>query len=173
MLPKVNWQLYGNEKLKHNINSHDFINVQSQKHTLLHNFSHSFKESLLGGIPLECPVGGDDSVLVIPKTYEGFLMTLRKYATDHAAMRKSYPMRTLVWRCIAYQICGGLGDRLRGITYSLLLAIFSRRNLVIMWGDSFLHSHMIKWKDKTVALMMLTSFVSSQLIVLRRSWSIT
>ena len=151
----VDWQLYGHEKLKHKINSHDITNVKGGKHVLLHNASHSFKEDLLSGIPLECPFGEDDSeIMLIPKTYERFLISLKKYATDHAAMRKSYPRRTLVWQCSVHQVCGGLGDRLMGITYSLLLAIFSRRNLVIVWGDksegSFLYPHMINWKDETV-----------------------
>ena len=36
-----------------------------------------------------------------------------------------------MWVCIHH--CGGLGDRIKGITSSLLLAMFSRRRLLLTW----------------------------------------
>ena len=46
--------------------------------------------------------------------------------------------------------CGGLADRLRGIAFSLLLAVFSRRRLLLHWGmpngeHVFLKPNLINW----------------------------
>lgn len=166
---KVDWQLYGDGELEDIFPWNDLSDIHDQQHAFLDTVSRSFQRDLLSGIPLRCPVGGgslEDNLL--PKKYERFLKTLESYASYHNAMGKSSSSRrTLVWWCSSFELCGGLGDRIRGITYSLLLAMLSRRRLLIVWGansgGAFLHPHMINWKDKTIN-NLLTKWVRNDVV---------
>jgi len=64
--------------------------------------------------------------------YEKLLQSLTEYAAFHSEVSDA---RQLIWKCdYAEGFCGGLADRLRGIAYTLLLAVFSRRRLLLYWG---------------------------------------
>ena len=156
-LLKVDWKLYGDGELEP-VFGNDFTDIHVYQHTFLETVSRSFQEDLLNGIPLKCPFGGGSyskDELLLSKKYERFLKTLENYASYHDTMAKSPSRRTLVWWCSTFNYCGGLGDRIRGTAYALLLAMISRRKLLIVWpADSegvYLHPHMINWKDKIVS----------------------
>ena len=86
----------------------------------------------------------------MPSKYEKLLLSLAEYATFH---REVSDAPQLIWRCgHAPGCCGGLADRLhvRGIVYTLLLAAFSRRRLLLHWGmpngeHVYLKSNLINW----------------------------
>ena len=93
---------------------------------------------------LNCPPGALG--LYQQNLYEPFVRALENYT-------KSYNLpsnhRTLTWQCRANTQCsGGLADRLRGVSYSLLMAIITQRRLQISWDDlagQYLYPHMIDW----------------------------
>lgn len=116
---------------------------------LLKDVSKVFQNRLLNSLPLPCAVG----TTMLDKKYSRFLKTLQTYANLHRVVENS-ASRTLTWQCPVQEYCGGLGDRIRGVSYALLLAMFSRRKLVVFWeGPSegtYLHPHMIDWRDERV-----------------------
>ena len=77
-----------------------------------------------------------------------FLKALQRYATFHRE-EGSREIRTLLWRCVMKPTCGGLADRLKSITFSLLLAMITQRRLSIAWPQvgkqAFLHHNVINW----------------------------
>ena len=52
-----------------------------------------------------------------------------------ALLRGEDTIRTLTWTC--YTLCGGIGDRVKGIATSLLLAALTDRLLLIGWSTPF------------------------------------
>lgn len=116
-----------------------------------------FQESLKSGLPLECASRLEG--WLHPK-YARFLRTLLDYGY-HNRVRNS---RTLTWKCTVYDYCGGLGDRIRGVAYALLLAMFSRRRLVIFWEHptegQYLHPYMMNWADEDIFQFLRTSMGS-------------
>ena len=111
-----------------------------------------FQQQLTSGLILECAHN-----LLHPK-YARFLRTLFDYGNQHNHVRSS---RTLTWQCSVYDYCGGLGDRIRGVAYALLLAVFSRRRLVVFWEapteGQYLHPYMLNWTDEGVFHFLRTS----------------
>jgi len=108
------------------------FNVQQLK-TELHKF------------PLAC-CPGDEGLL--PKKYDRFLQSLAEYAVFHKRATARDDKRVLVWQCDMSSYCGGLADRLKGITYSLLLAMFSKRRLLLNWSSGeqvYLKPNVINW----------------------------
>ena len=64
---------------------------------------------------------------------------------------KSSDVRTLTWHCTDTYDCGGLGHRVNGITAFLLLAIASKRVLLLKWDKTsvektYLLPNMIDWR---------------------------
>ena len=59
--------------------------------------------------------------------------------------------RTLVWQCRVHTVCGGLADRLKGMTLAILLAMFSQRRLVLDFEDcaerAYTTTNVINWAD--------------------------
>ena len=59
--------------------------------------------------------------------------------------------RVLAWHCKLYG-CGGIGDHLRGVLSIFVVALFSRRRLVMYWEapseNLYLRPNMINWDDK-------------------------
>ena len=112
------------------------------------NVSTLFQKRLLKSLPVPCAKGA-----IIDKKYSRFLKSLQTYANFHRVIKNS-GSRTLTWQCSMQEYCGGLGDRIRGVSYALLLAMFSRRKLVIFWeGPSegtYLHPYMVDWRDERV-----------------------
>ena len=66
---------------------------------------------------------------------------LSSYRQQHIRWRKLLlegkveEIRTLTWYCDAW--CGGLGDRVRSIGFSLMLAMISNRLLLVQWRQPF------------------------------------
>ncbi len=108
-----------------------------------------FQEQIMSGLPLYCHPGEEG---LFKRRYSRFLHILQAYVDQHHAMKQLPSSRTLTWHCPPQGYCGGLGDRIRGVTYALLLAIFSRRQLIIFWEGpaegAFLTPHMIDWRDE-------------------------
>ena len=84
--------------------------------------------------------------------YSKFLEVLAIYTEFHVQERPRESTRRLIWICDVYRACGGLADRIKGVTYALTLAILSRRVLLLDWRDShfgeqaFLQPNMINWQ---------------------------
>ena len=107
------------------------------------NRLHSLKEKLQI-LPITCFPGSEG---LFPKKYTKFLLALAEYATFHS---NASNVRKLIWKCGPGGICGGLGDRLRGIAFTLLLAVLSRRKLLLYWGmpngeQIYLKPNIINW----------------------------
>ena len=102
-----------------------------------------------------------ESNAVLERKYAKFLDVLSVYTAFHKQERNAEGTRRLIWICDLYQACGGLADRIKGLTYALLLAILSQRVLILDWGESqfgeqtFLLPNSIDWRfsknDKKLA----------------------
>ena len=86
------------------------------------------------GSPVRTPLGllcyPDSGSMIRPKQ-ERFMKALAKYVQFHRNTAIKKHARKLMWVCL--HDCGGLGDRIKGMTYTLLLAMFSQRRLLITW----------------------------------------
>ena len=108
-------------------------------------------------LPIRCFPGSEG---LFPKKYDKLLLSLAEYANFHS---KTSTVRKLIWKCGLGDNCGGLLDRLRGITYALLLAVFSRRRLLLYWGmyfleQSYLKPNLINWVPKKSDVEGMTSY---------------
>ena len=104
---------------------------------------HILKEKLQI-LPITCHPGSEG---LFPRKYDKLLLTLAEYAVFHSASTTAHP---LIYTCGPGDTCGGLGDRLRGIVYTLLLAVFSGRRLLLHWGtpngeNIYLKPNLINW----------------------------
>jgi len=93
-------------------------------------------------LPIKCFTGSEG---MFPTKYEKLFQSLAEYATFHSEASDAHQ---LIWKCDSD--CAGLADRLRGIAYTLLLAVFSRRRLLLSWkmpyGEHiFLKPNLINW----------------------------
>ena len=154
----VQWKLYVNSTFSDNDRNY-FYNVS--KHGPLSPSTckrHYFKLTsdvplklqlkMLYGFFLTCYPQKEG---IFPKKYKKFLTVLSKYAADHYNMPRSH--RTLVWQCPADEDCGGLADRFKGMTFALLLAIFSNRRFVLDWQSPeniYFKPNVINWMDKNL-----------------------
>ena len=74
-------------------------------------------------------------------TFTSLAKLLLSYRQQHIRWRKLLlegkveEIRTLTWYCDSW--CGGLGDRVRSIGFSLMLAIISNRLFLIQWRQPF------------------------------------
>lgn len=152
---QIDWKLFGEMERKgpdRNVlesSSNNAVHIED-KH-FLKRIPHSFQVKLLTGLQLNCHPAGE---IVLLKKYERFLKTLIDYGAYHSLFGKSPTPRLLVWACTAYDYCGGLGDRVKGAVYALMLAMFSRRKLILFWDGSpegaYLDPHLINWKDEKI-----------------------
>ena len=137
----VEWQLYRNT-----VRLETHSTEQRQVNSLKWN-SERFPEGLQR-LQLSCH-SGEEGILL--HKYGTFLQSLDEYAVFHREAGQKEGVRTLMWMCDVHQYCGGLADRLKGITFSLLVAMFTRRRLLLSWGSSifgeqsFLKPNMIDW----------------------------
>ena len=95
-------------------------------------------------LPIRCFPGSEG---LFPKKYDKLLLSLAEYAVLHC---KTSNVRKLIWKCGLGDLCGGLVDRLRGIAFTLLLAVLSRRKLLLYWempnGEQiYLKPNAINW----------------------------
>lgn len=87
-------------------------------------------------------------------TYAKLLQVLAIYTKFHAKEKEMTGGRRLIWVCDAWRPCGGLGDRVKGITYALILAMISRRVLILDWREQefgeqeYLLPNIIDWRLK-------------------------
>ena len=107
------------------------------------NHLHSLKEKLQI-LPITCFPGSEG---LFPQKYTKFYLALAEYATFHS---KASNVHKLIWKCGPGDVCGGLGDRLRGIAFTLLLAVLSRRKVLLYWGmpngeQIYLKPNAINW----------------------------
>jgi hypothetical protein len=157
-LTSVQWVRYGQQQRKQERNPsglHVFGDILASQNNssiddrFLAALPHDFQEQLTAGLLLECHSGPEG---LLRSKYDRFLRILLDYASHHNVVRDS---RTLTWQCSVNDYCGGLGDRIRGVVYALLLAIFSRRRLVVYWDTpsegQYLHPHMLDWTDKKIS----------------------
>ena len=93
-----------------------------------------------------------ESGRVLERKYAKFLNVLSIYTAFHRQERNGESTKRLIWFCDLYGACGGLADRIKGLTYALILAILSQRVLILDWGDSqfgeqsFLLPNAIDWR---------------------------
>ena len=132
------------QKLKKKLNLSGELHIQNFSR-LIHKASglHSLKEKLQI-LPITCFPGSEG---LFPPKYTKFLLALAEYATSHS---KANNVRKLIWKCGPGDLCGGLVDRLRGIAFTLLLAVLSRRKLLLYWGmpngeQIYLKPNVINW----------------------------
>lgn len=104
----------------------------------------------LESLPILCTSHSADQQISMSNKFGRFLKGLSKYASFHAANRQDG--KKLIWFC-GEELCGGIGDRLRGLTFTLLLAMASQRVLLFDWQDSrryppntFLEPNVIDWQ---------------------------
>ncbi len=144
---RVNWKLYGGGDINGKRGQRTRRSIAEEVSAYPPPNLSKFQASLLRGLSLQCN-HGDGRGGVLDKKYERFLKILEDYILYHQFLTKSATSRTLVWYCASSEHCGGLGDRMKGVVYSLLLAIFSRRRLVVYWeGEGYLKPHMLDWRD--------------------------
>ena len=146
----VRWRQYGHVEGMESVN--EWWKEKGEPQPQLHSIPAQFQEQIMNGISLQCHPGKEG---LFKEKYSRFLHVLQHYVDFHHGLKHSpSPSRTLTWHCPTQDYCGGLGDRIRGVTYALLLAIFSRRQLVIFWEGppegAYLKPHMVDWRDKVV-----------------------
>ena len=132
-----------------NDSSQDSNHYDHNPTKLLNNAPLELQRKMLAGLPLSCYPGKEG---IFPNKYGKLLHVFFAYAQLHHAMStNSSHARTLVWQCRANVVCGGLADRLRGMTLAILLAMFSQRRLVLDFEDcaerAYMSPNMINWAD--------------------------
>ena len=116
---------------------------------LLRNAPLPLQRKMLAGTPLSCYPGKEG---IFPNKYGKLLHVFLAYSQLHHSMStNSSHARTLVWQCRAHTVCGGLADRLKGMTLAILLAMFSHRRLVLDFEDcverAYMKPNLINWAD--------------------------
>ena len=61
---------------------------------------------------------------VIQRKYAKFLEVLAIYTAFHKQKKNGEGTKRLIWICDVSKACGGLADRVRGVAYALILAMF-------------------------------------------------
>ena len=106
----------------------------------------------LHNLQVACHERPESEQQALSEKYAKFLEVLSVYTTFHRQERRKEAARRLVWICDARRACGGLADRVKGVAYSLILSILSRRVLLLDWRDgefgeqAFLEPNVIDWK---------------------------
>lgn len=154
---EVVWKSYGEEASDPNGNGNANLDERTSdsdykilKPDFLESVPKFFQEQLLNVLPLQSFYGLESRTIFRPQ-YARFLKALLDYTNYHKSLKTAPLGRTLTWQCSMSEYCGGLGDRLRGVAYTLLLSIFSRRRLIVFWeGEnegSYLRPHLVDWTD--------------------------
>ena len=161
-LPLVNWTLYTGKSENQDVSplipenlKEAAMDYSKNSQTLCETLPTQLLRKLLQGLPLSCYSQKEGIFL---KSYENLLTILSKYTQIHQKLSKQNlrTTRTLVWQCHIDQVCGGLVDRVKGMTFVLLLAVFSRRKLVLDWKSSFesqfFKPNLINWEPDNAFL---------------------
>ncbi len=88
-----------------------------------------FRKNISHSVPIHCYSG---EYGLFPKKYRKFIDLLIEYSHFHNDQTTA-TTKVLVWQCSRRGTCGGFGDRMRAISMSLALAIFTRRKLYLKW----------------------------------------
>ena len=158
----ISWKLYG-EKSAFSLNDLNHFLPKASKHSLepnglspavckknsqilLNSLSSDFQKNILAGTFLTCY---SQSEGIFFKKYANFLSALSRYTESHHSMSNDpHNSRTLVWMCPAGVRCGGIADRLKGMSFALLLAVISQRRLLLDWQSPervYFKPNMINW----------------------------
>ena len=108
-------------------------------------FMNEYVAKIFGAAQLKCY---SDREGITTKRHDTLLKALQDYSLQHGRENGS---RVLVWMCTTMDWCGGLADRVKGITYSLLLALFTRRQLLLTWNTAeqqLLGQNALNWSTK-------------------------
>ena len=152
----ITWRMYGvnSSSLLNEVQISDSLKKaadlsKANTEIFMKDLPIELQQQLMQGLPLSCYSGNQGLFL---KKYEKLLIALDRYSETHRTMSENANnTRTLIWRCHANDYCGGLADRVRGMTFSLLLAMFSERRLVLDCGSAieWLHfePNVINWAD--------------------------
>ena len=104
----------------------------------------------LHSLPVSCQSRPQSDRRVLGERYAKFLAALANYTEFHERERRRGDAKRLLWVCDG---CGGLADRIRGITYALVLAMFSRRVLLLDWRHgqglserAYLEPNLVNWR---------------------------
>ena len=108
---------------------------------------------VLHGLQVTCQSRPHVETEELGKTFAKFLIALKNYTVFRSLERKKLSAKRLLWVCD--RGCGGIADRIRGIAYALMLAMFSRRVLHLDWSPqqglselAFLEPNAIDWHLK-------------------------
>ena len=158
----ISWKLYG-ENSAFSLNDLKHFLPKASKHPLepnglspdvcknnsqilLDNLSSDFQKNILAGTSLTCY---SQSEGIFFKKYANFLSSLSRYTDSHRSMSNDpHNSRTLVWMCPAGVRCGGIADRLKGMSFALLLAVISQRRLLLDWQSPervYFKPNIINW----------------------------
>ena len=162
----VNWKLYTYNSENQEVSPlipkglKEASMLFSKNSQILHKtLPTQLQRKLLQGLPLSCYSRKEGIFL---KSYDNLLSILSRYAQIHQKLSKenSTTTRTLIWQCHHIdQVCGGLVDRLKGMTFVLMLAVFSRRRLVLDWKSSyesqFFKPNIINWEPDKALLQII------------------
>ena len=163
----IRWKLYGENSAfsqkdlkhflpkasKHSLEPNGLSPAVCKKNSqiLLDNLSSDYQKNILAGISLTCY---SQSEGIFFKKYAKFLSTLLKYTESHHIMSNDpHNSRTLVWMCPVGVRCGGIADRLKGMSFALLLAVISQRRLLLDWQSPervYFKPNMINWVDNNL-----------------------
>ena len=148
----ITWRMYGvnSSSLLNKVQIPDSLKKaadlpKANTEIFMKDLALKLPQQLMQGLPFSCYSGNQG---LFPKKYEKLLIALGRYSETHRTMSEnSNNTRTLIWRCHASDYCGGLADRVRGMTFSLLLA----RRLVLDCGSAIEWAHfepnVINWAD--------------------------
>lgn len=152
----VKWKIYGENSIITQSRYDEIAIPQNilldKSFNFLDNAPEDLQRKMLSGTPLTCH---PEKKIIYPQKYQRFLNLLSQYAHSHETMSKNPDNpRTLVWYCPADQECGGLADRFRGMSFALLLAVFSQRRLLLDWKSAlesvYFEPNIINWMDNNV-----------------------
>lgn len=134
------------QNIRRRLNLSEAVRIQNFSELIHKKKTLLTLEQNLQILPIKCFPGSEG---LFPNKYDKLLLSLAEYATFHRTVPNA---RQLIWTCGPREgICGGLVDRLRGIALTLLLAVFSRRRLLLYWGmpngeQVYLKPNLIDWR---------------------------
>ena len=98
--------------------SEDGINEKLiARNEYLMSIDSDFRTNISHSVPIHCYSG---EYGLFPKKYRKFIDLLIEYSRFHSHQPTT---KVLFWQCSRRGICGGLGDRMRGVPLSLVLHV--------------------------------------------------
>ncbi len=152
VISKYKWKLFlGNQNLdnsKYNppkVFQADESKMDASRKDYFMSIDPDFRKNISRSVPIHCYSG---EYGLFPKKYRKFIDLLIEYSHFHNDQTTA-TTKVLVWQCSRIGTCGGFGDRMRAISMSLALAMFTRRKLYLNWGTDntlqYLQPNVIDW----------------------------